>query len=345
MLENQDHKLAEDLQLVKAFIGSISDQERLNLALYLATGSVEKRGPFTALTAHLAEQLGILGVDHHDIMANLSHNNDNFESESPQERVLTYCKKDSRGLQVTLAPKELDMLLQGDIPDALVRARVIKVLFTDRVYAPKIFDLVSANPLKKPESDDLDEETEVEETNAKVFFIGNTKDAVRRIKDKKGLSNEGASNGEVQNLFPEQKKPENLEVLGTTAEEIQAKKTAINIDSEPKGAEVVHLNRLSKRQLAKKIAKTQQTLRRLIIEVANKAATLEWINNPDAELQIPEDVKETLDKVKEENIADFVLAENFEEALRAFLRVYHGQQNDISLHRRRLRASLISENS
>lgn len=333
-----------DMQLAQVFTGAASEAQKLNLALFLATGAIRDRANLSLVSQELPDQLDLLGVSPEMILDNLSANDGNFGLDKPD---VSYCRKDYRGLHVKLDAKELNLLLKSDIPDDKMRAKLIKLLFVDRFYASKIFDLLNKDPFKNVKRNSFDA-LEEDEDPKNLYFAGSTKEAVSRNKKKKGLEGGKDLNGELKVLYeekPEKPAPDNLRSVGSSFEEVQKNKVTHNRDLGSKNGELERIFPITKLQLNRKKQDRQQDLFRLLIEVARKPETLEWIIDPKADLKLTEEQRDFLEETKEEFKSEFPVAENFEEALRAFMRVYLGIQNDVSLNRRRLAGKFNLKNS
>lgn len=344
MSEIKNEDFTKDLQLARVMTGAATEDEKLNLALYLLTGEISGREGLSLLPGELPGQLDLLGVTPSMVLENMFANSANFKLDEPERK---FTRKDSRGLHVELEAKELDLLLKSDIPDDTVRAKLVKILFVERFYAPKIFDLIYKNPFKNVKNYPFEDSEDDEEKPDNLYFAGSTKEAVAKNKAKKNLDGGKNLNGDLTTLYEEKTEgpiPDNLRSLGSTFDEVQINKLAHGRDYGSKDGELERIFPLTKKQFNRKKRDAEQDTLRLLISLALKPQTLEWISDPKADLGLDDEQRSFLEEVSRE-YKDIAVAENFEDALRAFMRVYLGISNDVSLQRRRLAGKLKSKNS
>ncbi len=309
----------------------------------MLTGEASGREGLSLLPDELPGQLDMLGVTPSMVLENMFANSADFSLDEPERK---FTRKDSRGLHVELESNELDLLLKSDIPDDTVRAKLIKILFVERFYAPKIFDLIYKNPFKNVKNYPF-EDSDEEEQPDNIYFAGSTKEAVAKNKAKKNFNGGKNLNGDLTTLYEEKTEgpiPDNLRSLGSTFDEVQINKLAHGRDYGSKDGALERIFPLTKKQFNRKKRDAEQDTLRLLISLALKPQTLEWICDPKAELELDDEQRSYLEEINEE-YKDLTIAENFEDALRAFMRIYLGISNDVSLQRRRLAGKLKSKNS
>ncbi len=207
--------------------------------------------------------------------------------------------------------KELEFLLQLDIPDVFVRMTLIQVLFSGKVFQRDLLNLVDVDELirlgaKKPLFAGEKEDTR---PDAKMYNLGRSYDEVSAQKAERGISS--PLRGEHYDV-------------SSIARNVRRRRSSVSGRSSESFADEAH-------RRAVFVEYVESTFAFCVSRLAQNAKNILWIQDTEKfSLEIPSDIRRRLDIVKYlcEKMGYFPFVEHLDAAVRAYMRVYLGTSND-----------------